>query len=161
VRCHNDGVRPTDDTRERTLATLRRGYASGSLHTETFAMRIDRALRARSEHELRGLTADVPAASRLRRALARLQSALSPEPTGLLSGVSRGHITLGRSSSCQLVFDDDTVSRRHAELVLRDGAWHVVDLGSSNGTYLNGRRVNDAEVRRGDELTLGTTRVVL
>jgi FHA domain/DUF1707 SHOCT-like domain len=161
VRCHNEGVRPTDDTRERTLATLRRGYASGSLHTETFAMRIDQALRARSDDELRGLTADVPAASRLRRALAGIRAALAPQPTGLLSGVSRGHITLGRSSSCQLVFDDDTVSRRHAELVLRDGAWHVVDLGSSNGTYVNGRRVNDVEVRRGDELTLGTTRVVL
>src|ERR671931_550756 len=84
VRCHNDGVRPTDDTRERTLATLRRGYASGSLHTDTFGVRIDKALRAQSEHELRGLTADVPAASRLRRALARLRAAIAPQPTGLL-----------------------------------------------------------------------------
>jgi hypothetical protein len=161
VRCHNEGVRPTDDTRERTLATLRRGYASGSLHTDTLGVRIDQALRARSEHELRGLTADVPAASRLRRALARVRGALSPEPAGLLSGVSRGQITLGRSSSCQLVFDDDTVSRRHAALVVRDGTWHIVDLGSSNGTYINGRRVLDAEVRPGDELALGGARLVL
>jgi FHA domain/Domain of unknown function (DUF1707) len=161
VRCHNGRVRPTDDTRERTLATLRRGYASGSLHTDTFGARIDQALRARSEHELRGLTADVPAASRLRRALARVRAALSPEPTGLLSGVSRGQITLGRSSSCQLVFDDDTVSRRHAALIVREGAWHIVDLGSSNGTYVNGRRVLDAEVRPGDELVLGGARLVL
>jgi hypothetical protein len=143
------------------MATLRRGYASGSLHTDTFGMRIDQALRARDAEELRGLTADVPAASRIRRALADLKAAFARQPTGLLTGVSRGHIVLGRSSSCQLVFDDDTVSRRHAELVLRDGAWHVVDLGSSNGTYVNGRRVNDAEVRAGDELTLGTSRIVL
>jgi pSer/pThr/pTyr-binding forkhead associated (FHA) protein len=79
----------------------------------------------------------------------------------LLSGANRGQITLGRSSSCQLVFDDDTVSRRHAALVSRDGAWHVVDLGSSNGTYVNGRRVIDAEVRPGDELTLGGATLVL
>jgi FHA domain-containing protein/uncharacterized protein DUF1707 len=143
------------------MATLRRGYASGSLHTETFGLRVDRALRARSEHELRGLTSDLPAPSRLGRAIARVRAAFSTPPTGLLSGVSHGRITLGRSSSCQLVFDDDTVSRRHAALVCRDGAWHVVDLGSSNGTYVNGRRVMDAEVRAGDELALGTTRVVL
>ena len=143
------------------MATLRRGYASGSLHTDTFGLRIDRALRARSEHELRGLTADLPAASRVRRALERIRAAFAPPPPGLLSGVTRGHITLGRSSSCQLVFDDDTVSRRHAALVLRDGAWHVVDLGSSNGTYVNGRRVVDVEVRPGDELALGTSRVLL
>jgi FHA domain/Domain of unknown function (DUF1707) len=144
------------------MATLRRGYARGSLQTETFALRIDRALRARSDDELRGLTADLPAPSWLGRAIARLRAALAaPPPSGLLSGVSRGQITLGRSSTCQLVFDDDTVSRRHAALVCRDGVWHVVDLGSSNGTYVNGRRVIDAEVRSGDELTLGTTRLVL
>jgi pSer/pThr/pTyr-binding forkhead associated (FHA) protein len=143
------------------MATLRRGYARGSLHTETFALRVDRALRARSEDELRGLTADLPAPSRLGRAIARVRAALSTRPAGLLSGVNRGQITLGRSSSCQLVFDDDTVSRRHAALVCRDGAWHVVDLGSSNGTYVNGRRVVDAEVRPGDELTLGGARLLL
>jgi hypothetical protein len=144
------------------MATLRRGYASGSLHTDTFGLRIDRALRARSQLELRGLTADLPAPSWLARAVERIRAALAGEPPpGLLSGITHGRITLGRSSSCQLVFDDDTVSRRHAALVSRDGAWHVVDLGSSNGTYVNGRRVHDAEVRPGDELALGTTRVVL
>lgn len=53
------------------------------------------------------------------------------------------------------MLDDDTVSRRHAELRVRDGRWMVRDLGSINGTWLNGRRVGDAEVRPGDELRLG------
>jgi hypothetical protein len=146
------------------MATLRQGYAAGSLHTETFSLRIDQALRARSEHELRGLTADLPAPSRWRRALERLRAALAPAPAGLLgdpAALSRGQITLGRSSSCQLVLAEDTVSRRHAALVLRDGAWRVVDLGSSNGTWVNGRRVVEAEVRPGDELRLGGARLWL
>jgi pSer/pThr/pTyr-binding forkhead associated (FHA) protein len=59
------------------------------------------------------------------------------------------------------VLSDDTVSRRHAELWLVDGRWHVRDLGSSNGTYLNGRRVVEAEVIAGDDLTLGACTVRL
>jgi hypothetical protein len=146
------------------MATLRRGYASGSIHTETLGLRIDRALRASSRHELHGLTADLPAPSPWRRALEQLRAALGPRPAGLLADpatLAEAHITLGRSSSCQLVFADDTVSRRHAALVVRDGAWHVVDLGSSNGTFVNGRRVVEAEVRAGDELYLGAARLTL
>jgi pSer/pThr/pTyr-binding forkhead associated (FHA) protein len=57
-----------------------------------------------------------------------------------------------------LVVEDDTVSRRHAVLELREGTWRLRDLGSSNGTWVNGRRASDVEVRRGDELQLGAAR---
>jgi FHA domain/Domain of unknown function (DUF1707) len=157
-------VRPTNDTRNRTLAELRRGYAAGSLQTDTFSVRIERALRARSEHELRGLTSDLPAPSRWRRAVEQLRAALAGPPAGLLAdpgSLQGGRITLGRSSACQLVLADDTVSRRHAALVVRDGCWRIVDLGSSNGTWVNGRRVVEAEVRPGDELRLGAARLRL
>jgi pSer/pThr/pTyr-binding forkhead associated (FHA) protein len=53
------------------------------------------------------------------------------------------------------VFGDDTVSRHHARLELRDGRWFLVDLDSSNGTLVNGRRVHDVEVRPGDRIRLG------
>jgi pSer/pThr/pTyr-binding forkhead associated (FHA) protein len=53
------------------------------------------------------------------------------------------------------VFCDDTVSRHHARLELRDGRWFLIDLDSSNGTSVNGRRVRDAEVRPGDRIRLG------
>lgn len=53
------------------------------------------------------------------------------------------------------MFSDDTVSRHHARLELRVGRWFLVDLDSSNGTVVNGRRVRDAEVRAGDEIRLG------
>jgi pSer/pThr/pTyr-binding forkhead associated (FHA) protein len=47
------------------------------------------------------------------------------------------------------------VSRRHAVLELRDGTWRLRDLSSRNGTWVNGRRTTDVEVRRGDELQFG------
>jgi pSer/pThr/pTyr-binding forkhead associated (FHA) protein len=68
---------------------------------------------------------------------------------------------LGRSSACELVLADDTVSRRHAELRAEDGRWIVRDLDSSNGTWVNGRRVIEAEVRPGDVLHLGGCRLKL
>jgi len=59
------------------------------------------------------------------------------------------------------VLADITVSRRHAELVLRDGRWILRDLGSSNGTWVNGRQVVEAEVRSGDLVVLGDCRLRL
>jgi hypothetical protein len=54
-------MRPSDDTREQTVARLRRGYVAGRLNTETFARRVDHALHATHGDELHGLTADLPA----------------------------------------------------------------------------------------------------
>jgi FHA domain len=51
---------------------------------------------------------------------------------------------IGRDESCELHFDDPLVSRRHAEVRLDDGRWWVVDLGSRNGTRLDGRLVERA-----------------
>src|SRR3954468_11779796 len=69
-------VRPSHDTREETVARLRRGYLAGRLRTETFARRVDEALPTASRDELHGLTADLPAPgpapfSRLRARLRR------------------------------------------------------------------------------------------
>ncbi len=48
-------------------------------------------------------------------------------------------VVIGRSSENQIVIRDDRASRRHAEIALRQGAWTVRDLGSRNGTQVNGR----------------------
>jgi hypothetical protein len=154
-------VRPSHDTRERTVAELRRGYLAGRLGTDTFSRRVDHALQSGSHDELRGLTADLPAAppaGLLQRMRARLG-----RPAGVLEvhGLAQARLTLGRSSCCQLVLADDTVSRRHAELFLADGRWTLRDLGSSNGTWVNGRRVVEAEVRPGDVVHLGGCRIRL
>jgi hypothetical protein len=122
---------------------------------DTFARRVDHALHSGSHDELRGLTADLPAQPSPR--LARLRAFLKPRGLGLPEAgeLLEAHLVIGRSSRCQLVLADDTVSRRHAELRIEDGRWLLRDLGSSNGTWVNGRRVMEAEVRPGDLIQLG------
>ncbi len=69
---------------------------------------------------------------------------------------------IGRTRAADLVLGDPEVSRRHARLESHNGVVYVEDLGSSNGTFLNGRRVTEAiEVREGDEIDVGTTRLVV
>ncbi len=66
--------------------------------------------------------------------------------------------TLGRSRQCDVVLSDPNVSRQHAEIRPRGGSWVLSDLGSTNGTLLNGRRIDRPEVvKRGDEIELGTS----
>jgi FhaA, N-terminal domain/FHA domain len=64
--------------------------------------------------------------------------------------------TLGRGRQCDVVLNDPNVSRQHAEIRPRGGSWVITDLGSTNGSQLNGRRIDGSEVLRdGDEIELG------
>lgn len=63
---------------------------------------------------------------------------------------------VGRSNECDITLAAAHLSRRHAKLVVKEGLLYVKDLGSSNGTYLNGKRVNEARVKRGDDLRFDT-----
>jgi hypothetical protein len=66
--------------------------------------------------------------------------------------------TIGRSKDADCVLRDPNVSRRHAELrQAGSGDWQIVDLGSTNGVKVNGRRVSSSRLRPGDEVVLGTT----
>jgi pSer/pThr/pTyr-binding forkhead associated (FHA) protein len=68
-------------------------------------------------------------------------------------------ITLGRSRNCDCVLTDPSVSRRHAELHREAGRWLLRDLGSRNGTRVNGARLLDeAEVGPGDRVSFGDAR---
>lgn len=69
--------------------------------------------------------------------------------------------TLGRSRECDCVIDDQNVSRRHAELRRNEsGDWQIVDLGSTNGVKVNGRRIDTSRLAPGDEVALGTVSFV-
>jgi serine phosphatase RsbU (regulator of sigma subunit) len=69
--------------------------------------------------------------------------------------------TLGRSSDCAVVLSDASVSRRHAQVSFREGAWWAEDLGSKNGTKVNGRRIDGPlRLTPGDALQLGNFQVV-
>lgn len=65
-------------------------------------------------------------------------------------------VTIGRRSDSNLILESDRVSGAHAELTLDDTGWHVRDVGSSNGTRLNGHRLTTASrLAHGDELAFG------
>jgi hypothetical protein len=67
-------------------------------------------------------------------------------------------VTMGRSRQCEVMVDDPNVSRQHAEIRPRGGSWVVTDLGSTNGSRLNGRTLEQPTVLKpGDEIELGTT----
>ena len=73
--------------------------------------------------------------------------------------LGRRRITVGAAADNDLIVKEPTASRRHAALERRWGQWRVMDLGSTNGTYLNGRRVaGPTPVERGDELRFGDAR---
>ena len=66
----------------------------------------------------------------------------------------------GRSPHCDLLLDDVTVSRKHAEIIRDENEFWLVDKGSVNGTYLNGRRVLRGRLKSGDKLQIGKFRLV-
>ena len=70
-------------------------------------------------------------------------------------------ISIGRASDCSIPIKDRYLSRRHAEILSADGHWVLKDLGSANGTYLNGSRVErDQRLHAGDRIRLGDTEIV-
>lgn len=75
--------------------------------------------------------------------------------------LTEGTISIGRASDCSIPIKDRYLSRRHAEIISANGGWVLKDLGSANGTYLNGNRVErDSPLRPGDRIRLGDTEIV-
>lgn len=100
------------------------------------------------------------------RLLARLQQGEGGVGAGsLLLPSGDRHIlddrvaTVGRLPDCEITLSDTNVSRRHAEIRPHGDGFVVVDLGSTNGTKVNGVRVTERTLRDGDELTFGNTRL--
>jgi hypothetical protein len=80
---------------------------------------------------------------------------------GARTQLKGARVTAGRLSSCDLTIDDPTVSREHAAFVRRGEVWWVVDLGSTNGTTVNGARAAEHPVTPGDRVELGDAVVEL
>lgn len=67
-------------------------------------------------------------------------------------------VLLGRNPECTLVLDDDYASGRHARVFYDDKSWFVEDLGSTNGTHVNGERITAPnQLQAGTQLRIGTT----
>lgn len=74
--------------------------------------------------------------------------------------ITSGSVVIGRSRECDLRVADGNASRRHAEVVQEGVTYVVVDLGSTNGTELNGRRITRETLNDGDRITIGATDLV-
>lgn len=66
-------------------------------------------------------------------------------------------LTVGRGQENGVVLDNDSVSRRHCRVERRRSNWYVVDLDSTNGTYVNDEQVTEYQMRRGDHVKIGDT----
>ena len=74
--------------------------------------------------------------------------------------LDEGTATIGRSKDCDIQVPDPNVSRKHAEIRQEGAAYWIVDLDSTNGMEVNGRRQKRAKLRQGDRITLGSTELV-
>jgi FHA domain/Domain of unknown function (DUF1707) len=164
--------RPSDREREDVVRSLRDSTASGRISSDTFSHRVERAYLARSRRELDDLMSDLPHRGRLHRSLVRAVESTAATLAEMRSAWREPHVerlplprsgtalTLGRSSNCGCVIGSETVSRRHARIRAVDGTWRLTDLGSLNGTHVNGFRVTgEVELRPGDRLSLGGVRL--
>lgn len=78
-------------------------------------------------------------------------------PTGDRVPLGEDTLSIGRLPECNIVLGDKKVSRQHAEIRATSAGWMVVDLGSTNGTRVNGVKITERVLEDGDELTFGNT----
>lgn len=78
-------------------------------------------------------------------------------PTGERMALGEHVVTIGRRPDSTLQLADPNVSRNHAEIRPHGNGWLVVDLGSTNGSRVNGTRIQSQELHEGDEVTFGNT----
>jgi hypothetical protein len=169
--------RVSDEERDEVIRMLRNGSIDGRISNETFLQRVDRALHAQGADELAELLADLPPVPddnmsaamrwrirattwlreiRLRRPRVRVAMRPAQPPPLVLPRGPRTVFTIGRSPECDLSLGDLTVSWRHAELRHTGEAWVLVDLGSTNGTRVNGWRADSGfTIRAGDCVSFG------
>ncbi|MEV4613800.1 DUF1707 and FHA domain-containing protein [Kitasatospora sp. NPDC049258] len=162
-------ARPSQAERDRALDVLREGVGSGQLSHDTFIRRMELVLTAKSRAELATVVADLQTHGPLARAVLRGVAKVSAfkvrvrrtweteQLPGLrLPGPGSTRLVIGRQTGSDLRLGDASVSRLHAELRVEPEGWVLQDLGSSNGTFVNGLRVVGAVlVRPGDQVRFG------
>ena len=165
-------VRASDADRERAVEWLRDRAVDGRLSHDSFVWRVDRVLRARNQAELTEVVRDLPREGRVTRVLTSAAGSLStmltrvrqawemPRLAPLLLPREPGQrVVIGREHDCDLLLTEISVSRHHAELHFDGFEWWLRDLGSKNGTRLNGMRIQlPFRVRPGETVSFGQAR---
>ncbi|TDB77081.1 DUF1707 domain-containing protein [Actinomadura sp. KC216] len=168
-------VRASDMERDRVLRVLSDRVAEGRMSNETFERRVDQVLQARSQAELADIVHDLPSGNRVLNRLTGIVSSVSQVtarieaawraprlPRFVLPPSDLKRIVVGRAPGCQFILTDLTVSRFHAEIYRADEGWMISDLGSMNGTRVNGWRLTGpARVRPGDEVGFGNSSFIV
>jgi hypothetical protein len=157
-------MRPAPRDRDRVVGDLRSAFSGGVIGIDTFELRVSDALAAATRGRLRRLVADLPVPLWRRTLDALRETVLGPDddatvihpPPDIQVGEA---MVIGRDDSANLVIDDPTVSRRHLMLRREAGGWVALDLRSTNGTYVNGWRIERARLGPADELQVGDTRL--
>ncbi|MDF2258703.1 FHA domain-containing protein [Streptantibioticus ferralitis] len=161
--------RPSDADRDAAIEVLKENAVRGRLSHDTFLQRMELAIAARGRDELDALVADLPTGGRMTRwatgvvstasaFTVRLRKAWWAErlPKLMLPEPGPFPLRIGRDHASGLRIGDDSVSRIHAELRREGDVWVLRDLGSMNGTWINGQRLTGAAtVRPGDLVTFG------
>jgi Domain of unknown function (DUF1707)/Inner membrane component of T3SS, cytoplasmic domain len=171
-----DRMRASDAERDEVIGELQSMFAEGRLSQDTFAHRLDVAMHAREHGDLRSVLADLPRSRRrgaaqlwaaatdsCRRATRAVDRWLRKPPALLmLPGGEKDRYTIGREPACDMTLEDQTVSRWHATLVRSGAGWLLSDLGSTNGTRLNGWWVRSPmPVSPGDFVSFGAASFVI
>ena len=165
--------RPSDAERDGAIEALAAGAQAGRLSSDTFSIRVDQALAVRSHSELTQLVSDLPIPPERPGLGQRMVNAVAAVahfrfkvkaawrgpslPRLSLPGGPQGTLRIGRMPECDLQLFDTTVSRYHAEFRRSNAGWFLVDLGSTNGTRVNGWRITvPTAVQPGDEVSFGS-----
>ena len=99
-----------------------------------------------------------PRRAKRQRGEPRVMMITQGNQAGLSADLSGGVIMIGRSADCQLILEDDYVSTRHARVVSSPNGIYVEDLGSTNGSYVNGQRITaPTTITLADSVRIGKT----
>jgi hypothetical protein len=163
-------------SRQRLAGVLSSAFAEGLLSEQTHAHRLGLLFGPRpidpqrlvGDLTLRGAQPRPLAVAR--RAWCALSASVRATALGtsprlplllVLDRIDSDRLLVGRHPACDVVVADPSVSRRHAQLTFRDGVWMLQDLGSTNGTTVNGERVGRTTLRAGDVISLGSQAIQL
>ena len=84
-------------------------------------------------------------------------SIMNPQVLATIRAIRLVYFYHPSGGACHIVLDEDPMSRHHAKVLYLDYQPEILDLGSTNGTYLNGKKVNRAFLKHGDQIQVGSS----
>jgi pSer/pThr/pTyr-binding forkhead associated (FHA) protein len=128
------------------------------IRSDLFGAKVDARAMSAAAPIANGKAAKPAKASKKKRGVPGKVTIADGPQAGVGATMTSEPVVIGRGSDCQIRLDDDYSSTRHARLFQSEGEWWVEDLGSTNGTYLDGQRVTrpvPAEI--GGSIRIGRT----